>query len=147
MKVILLEDIKTLGKRDAVVEVSDGHARNFLFPQNLAVSATEEALRNIKERETIAKKQSQKAIIEMGKLAEKLDGYEITIEEKVNDDGILYAAVTKKMIAKALNKAGFDVEEEMVDLKEPIKNPGTKTITIEFPFNFDAEIRVIIEGI
>ena len=147
MKVILLENVASLGKQDAVVEVSDGHAQNFLFPQNLAVPATEEALRNMKERETIAKKQSQKAIVAMGKVAEKLDGYEITIEEKVNEDGVLYAAITKKMIAKALKKAGFEIEEEMVQLSEPLKSPGTKTLTIELPFNFDAEVRLTIEGI
>ncbi len=147
MKVILLEDVKTLGKQDQIVEVSDGHARNFLFPQNLAVSATEEGLRKIKDRETIAKKQSQKAIVAIGKVAERLDGHELFLEEKVNEDGVLYAAVTKKTIAKALKKAGFEVHEEMVDLKEPIKNPGTKTITIELPFDFEAEIRLTIEGV
>ncbi|OGL97935.1 50S ribosomal protein L9 [Candidatus Uhrbacteria bacterium RIFOXYB2_FULL_45_11] len=147
MKVILLETVQTLGKEGTVVEVSDGHAQNFLFPQNLAVPATEEALRKMKERETIAKKQSQKVIAATGKLAEKLDGYEITVEEKVNEDGVLYAAVTKKIIAKALKKAGFDVEEEMVSLVEPIKNPGTKTITIELPHDFEAEIRLTIEGV
>lgn len=144
---ILLENVASLGKQDQVVEVSDGHAQNFLFPQNLAVPATEEALRNMKERETIAKKQSQKAIVAMGKVAEKLDGYEITLEEKVNDDGVLYAAVTKKMIAKALKKEGFDIDEEMVQLSEPLKSPGTKTLTIELPFNFDAEVRLTIEGV
>lgn len=146
MKVILLETVQTLGKEGSVVEVSDGHAQNFLFPQNLAVPATEEALRKMKERETIAKKQSQKAIVATGKMAEKLDGYEITVEEKVNEDGVLYAAVTKKIIAKALKKAGFDVDEEMVDLAEPIKSPCTKTITIELPHDFEAEIRLTIEG-
>ncbi len=147
MKVILLEDVKTLGKENTVVEVSDGHARNFLFPQNLAVPATEEAIQKLKERETIAKKQSQKAVVAMGKVAEKLDGYELSLEEKVNEDGVLYASVTKKMIAKALKKAKFDIDEEMVDLKDPIKNPCTKSITINLPHNFEAEIRLTIEGV
>lgn len=147
MKVILLEDVKALGKEGSVVEVSDGHARNFLFPQNLAVSATEESIQKMKERETIAKKQSQKAIAAMGKVAEKLDGYEISLEEKVNEDGVLYAAITKKIIAKALKKAGFDITEEMVSLSEPIKNPGQRNVTLELPFNFEAEIRLTIEGV
>ncbi len=147
MKVILLEDVASLGKQDAVVEVSDGHARNFLFPQNLAVPATEEALQRMKERETIAKKQSHKAIVAMGKVAEKLDGYEITLEEKVNDDGVLYAAVTQKVIAKALKKAGFEIDEEMVELSAPLKSPGTKSVIINLPHNFEAEIRLTIEGV
>lgn len=146
MKVILLEDVKTLGKEGTVVEVSDGHARNFLFPQNLAISATEEAILKLKEKEQVAKKQSKKAVADTGKIAEKLDGYELTIEEKVNDDGVLYAAVTKKMIVKALKKAGFALEEDMIMLLEPIKSPCEKTIVVELPFNFEAEIRLTVEG-
>ncbi|MEK7452105.1 MAG: 50S ribosomal protein L9 [Patescibacteria group bacterium] len=147
MKVILLQEVKTLGKEGDVVEVSDGHARNFLFPQNIAIPGTAEAIQKLKEKEQIAKKQSTKAIVSTGKIAERLDGYELTIEEKVNDDGILYASVTRKMIVKALKKAGFTVEEEMVQLKEPIKSPGQKNIIIELPFNFEAEIRLSVEGI
>lgn len=146
MKVILLEEIKTLGKEGSVVEVSDGHARNFLFPQNLAVPATEEALHKMKEREMNVKKESQKAFSAMGKLAEKMDGFELTLSEKINEQGVLYAAVTKKIIAKALIKAGFDVEEEMVMLTEPIKNPGECNIKIELLYGFEAEIHLIVEG-
>ena len=147
MKVILLEEIKALGKEGTVVEVSDGHARNFLFPQNLAIPATAEAMQALKEKETIVKKASQKAIVATGKIAERLDGFELTLEEKVNDDNVLYAAVTKKMIAKALKKAGFDIDEEMVELSEPIKSPCEKTITVNLPFNFDAEVRLTVEGV
>lgn len=147
MKVILLEDVKTLGKEGSVVEVSDGHARNFIFPQNLGIPATEEALKKMKERETMARKQSQKVVAATGKLAEKLDGYELTLEEKMNEDGVLYAAVTKKVIAKALKKAGFDVEEEMVVLDEPIKKPLERTVTIELPHDFEAEIKLSIDGV
>ena len=146
MKVILLADVKTLGKEGTVVEVSDGHARNFLFPQNLGIPATAEALQKLKEKETISKKQSQKAVSATGKLAERLDGYELIIEEKINDAGVLYAAVTAKMIAKALKKAGFEIDEEMVDLAEPIKKPCEKTVTVNLPFNFDAEVRLTVEG-
>lgn len=147
MKVILLEDVKTLGKEGTVVEVSDGHARNFLFPQNIAIAATEEAIQKLKEKDQIAKKESKKAIADTGKIAEKLDGYELTIEEKMNDDGVLYAAVTKKMIVKALKKAGFSIDDEMIDLPEPIKSPCEKTIRVDLPYNFDAEIRLTVEGI
>lgn len=147
MKVILLEDVKTLGKEGSVVEVSDGHARNFLFPQNLGIPATEDALRKMKERETMERKQSQKVVAATGKLAEKLHGYELSLEEKVNNDGVLYAAVTKKVIAKALKKAGFDVDEEMISLEEPIKKPLERSVTVELPHDFEAEIRLNIEGV
>jgi len=146
MKVILLEDVKTLGKEGTVVEVSDGHARNFLFPQNLGIPATPEAILKLQEKEQVAKKQSKKAVADAGKIAEKLDGYELTIQEKSNEDGVLYAAVTKKMLVKALKKAGFAIDEEMIELPEPIKSPCEKTIRIDLPFNFDAEIRLTVEG-
>jgi len=147
MKVILLKTIKSLGKEGEVIEVSDGHAQNFLFPQNAAIPATPDALKRIKEREMSLKSASKKAISATGKIAQALNGYEVVIQEKMNADEVLYAAVTKKMIAKAIKKAGFDVSEEMVELAEPLKHPGEHAITIALPNDFEAEIKLIVEGV
>ena len=147
MKVLLLADVKTLGKEGDVIEVSDGHARNFLFPQNLGIAATEELLQKKAERERVEKKNTAKAVASLGEMASRLDGHEIMLEEKVNDVGILYAAVTPKMIVKALKKDGFDVEAEMVILKEPIKEPGEFKVKIAFAHGFEAEVNLIVEGV
>jgi len=147
MKVLLVADVKTLGKEGDVIEVSDGHARNFLFPQNLGIAATEELLQKKAERERMEKKQATKVVASLGETAAHLDGREVMLEEKVNGDGVLYAAVTPKMIVKALKKDGFSVEAEMIKMKEPIKEPGEYKVKIDFAHGFESEVSVVVEGI
>jgi len=145
MKVILMADVKTLGRRGEVVEVSDGYARNFLYPQNLAVQATADALRRLKEQEAAAERRVKKGMKEAAKLAGALEGFELVLKEKVSESGKLYAAVTAKAIAKALKKAKFDIEDDMVEL-DPIKETGEREVTVNLPHGFEATIRVRIEA-
>lgn len=142
MKVILLKEVKEQGKEGAVVEVSEGYARNFLFPQNLAVQATDAELRRRDEREAKKQRDSQKAMKNAGKMAESLEGREFTLEEKVTEQGTLYAAVTAKTIAGILRKEKFDVDENMIELQTPIKEVGEREITINLPQGFEASILV-----
>ncbi|MBI5370325.1 50S ribosomal protein L9 [Candidatus Uhrbacteria bacterium] len=147
MKVILLVDVKALGKQGSIVEVSDGHARNFLFPQNLAVAATPEALEKKRLREEALKKESHKELSLFGDLAAKLDGHEVLIEQKMNDNGTLYGAVGATQIASALKKDGFkQIDSSMIHLDEPLKEPGEYAAKVVLPHGFEADIRVIIEG-
>lgn len=147
MKVILLKQVKSLGKEGEVVEVSDGHARNFLFPQNLAVTATPEALRGKKEREEKQKQSTHKELSLYGDLVSKLDGFELTIEQKMNESGTFYAAVTDKQIVDALKKNGFkQLNQSTVAIPRPIKEPGETVVKVIFPLGFEAEVRVMAEG-
>lgn len=147
MKVILLSNVKTLGKEDDVVEVSNGHARNFLFPQNLAIAATEEALRKKKDRDEAKKREVNKELSVYGDFAQKIDGYELILEEKANEQGIFYGAITDQQIASALKHEGFkQIEKSMIKLDEPIKEPGEFLVKIVLPHGFEAEVRVIVEG-
>ncbi len=147
MKVILLKEVKALGKQGDVVDVTDGHARNFLFPQNLAVSATADALHKKKSVEEHKQKAAHKELTVSGDLAAQLDGHEVLIEQKVNDNGTLYGAITQIQIAAALKKDGFkQIDPSMIQLNEPIKEPGDATAKIIFPHGFEAEVRVIVEG-
>lgn len=146
MKVILIQEVKTLGKEGEIVDVSDGHARNFLFPQNLAIAATEEALMKRKKKQQVVKRQSQKVLIAFADLSAKLDGHEIVLKEKINDNGTLYGAVNAQTIAKALKKEKFKIKEEMINLDSPIKEPGETMVNISLPHGFEAEVRVVVEG-
>ncbi|MBI5794262.1 50S ribosomal protein L9 [Candidatus Uhrbacteria bacterium] len=146
MKVILLSSVKPLGKEGEVVEVSDGHARNFLFPQSLAVPATAEALKKRTEREKIAAGKSNKALSMAGDLSHKLEGHEVLLQEKVSEGGVLFGAVTGKMIASALKKDGFAVDPDWIELKSPIKEPGEYTATVNLPHGFEAEMKIIVEA-
>ncbi len=146
MKVILLKDVPTIGKEGDVVEVSDGHAFNFLFPQNLGIAATPEALQRKKSREEEEKKKDSKELSKMGDLARRLDGFELVLAEKANESGTFYGAVSAEMIAKALKKAGFTVDPEMIDLSEPIKEPCERTLQINLPLGFESEISLVVEA-
>lgn len=144
MKVILLEDVKSLGFKGAVVEVSEGYARNFLFPQHLAVEATDSTLRQKDEQEKSAARKVKKAEKEEKKLASAIDGEEIVIEAKA-DGGKLFAAITAKDIAKALKDKGHSVAKEFIEF-EPKKETGSFEAIVSFPSGFDATIHVIIES-
>ncbi len=145
MKVILLKDVKTLGRQGAVVNVSDGYALNFLFPQNLAVQATEEAIRRTKEREATAERRGKKEMAKSAKAAQALEGFELVLKEKTSEGGKLFAAVNAKAIASALKKAGFDVTDAMVGLDKPIKEAGERRVTVNLAHGFEAEIVLRVE--
>lgn len=143
MKLILLEDVKGHGHKGDVVNVSEGYARNFLFPQHLAVEATAEALRQMKEREQSAKRKVKKTEKAERKLATEIDGIEVVISAK-SEGGKLFAAVTAKDVAKALKKEKFKVPVEQITF-EPKKEIGTYEATVTFPSGFDATVSVVIE--
>lgn len=146
MKVILLKDVKALGREGEVKDVSDGYAMNFLFPQNLAVQATADTLRRMKEREQASERRSKKEMKVFAGAAKDLEGFELVLKEKVSDKGTLYAAVTADTVAKALKKAKFDVTADMVALEPPMKEPGERRVSVELPHGFEAEIVVRVEA-
>lgn len=140
-----MNDVKALGLRGEVVNVSDGYALNFLFPQNLAVQATEQGIARMREQEAKATRLAKKGEGEAQKLAAKLDGFELVIREKASEGGVLYAAVTAKTVAAALKKAGYPVGEDAVEMP-PVKEPGERDVLVNLPHGFEAKIRIIVEA-
>lgn len=125
MKVILLQDVKALGKSGEVVNVSDGHARNFLFPRHMAQEATEGALKQVEQRIKTEKVKAAKLKAEAEELAGKLGEAKITVKAKAGTEGRLYGAVTGKEIADAVKaQTGLAVDKRKFDLSEPIKQLG-----------------------
>ncbi len=145
MKVILIQDVKSLGKEGEVVEVSDGHAQNFLFPQNMGVPATPETMKKRLDAEKMQARDAHKELSVTGDLATQIEGHELLLKEKISEGGVLYAAVTEKAIASALKKDGFKVDVKMIKLETPIKEPGTHKVTVELPLGFEAQILVTVE--
>ena len=144
MKLILLEDVKNLGHAGDVVEVSDGYARNFLFPQHLAVEASEEALKEKKIKEGVATAKTKREEKEEKKLAAKVDGAEVVITAKA-DQGRLYAAVGPKDVSDALKKMGYRVPSSWIDFVST-KELGTTEATVTTPSGFEATITVVMEA-
>jgi large subunit ribosomal protein L9 len=145
MKIILLENVKNLGKTGDVKGVSDGYARNFLLPRKLAEMATPEAL---KKAEKLKEQGIQKEKEELEKnqaLADAISGKEIVIKSK-EKDGKLFGSVGKKEIIKELKDRGIKIEEEVIVLDAPIKEIGEKEVPIKFEHGIETTIKVIIEG-
>lgn len=145
MRVILLQDVKDLGKKGDIKNVSDGFARNFLLPKKLVKIATRGA---ILELENIKKTQETKATKDLKKTQKTvsaLDGYELVFKEKQEKIGKLYAALTPTQIASALKKAGFNVSKNNIKFEESIKELGEYDVYLEFNHNLEAKIKVIIE--
>lgn len=132
MKVILLDNIKGVGKKDEVINASDGYARNFLFPKKLAVEANNENMNKLK-----AKKQSEQYKKDVDKenaqkIAKKLDEIILTISVKAGENGKIFGGVTSKDISEELNKQyKIDIDKKKIVLNENIKNIGSFDITIK----------------
>lgn len=128
MKVIFLQDVKGKGKKGEVKNVSDGYARNYLFPNNLAVEATKGNLKELEQQKKATEKKAQKQLEEAKQLKEKLENEKIEIKAKAGEGGRLFGAVSTKQIADTLKKKGYKVDKRKIELEEPIRSLGvTKT--------------------
>jgi len=132
MKVILLCDIKGKGKKDQIIEVSDGYARNFLFPQKKAIPADAKATSELKSREESRQFKISEDRKAATLLAEKIKGVEISIQMGHGQDGRLYGSVTAKDIAEELSKiVGCEIDKRKLQLKEAIKAYGKYSVDIK----------------
>ena len=132
MKVILKADIKGVGKKDEVINASDGYARNFLFPKNLAVEANNENMSKLKAKQNSAKFQKDQEKEEAIKVADKLSKILLKIKVKSGENGKIFGGVSAKEIAQELeNEYKIKVDKKKIDLKETIKVLGTQTVEIK----------------
>ena len=145
MKVILLCDVKGQGKKDQIVEVSDGYARNFLFPQKKAVPADAKATNELKNKEEAKQFKINEDRKAAQALADKINNIEIEIVMGHGADGRLYGSVTAKDIADALNKRlGTDVDKRKILLKDNIKAYGKHDVQIKILGDVNAKFVVYV---
>jgi len=143
MKVILASDVKKLGKKGDLVNVADGYARNFLFPQKLAVEASAgnlSTLRTVKAaEEDKVDREYQTAL----RLKEKLTGMKITIQAKSGDGGKLFGSVTSADIAAALKKqAKMEIDKRKIDIKEPLKRIAVYHVSVKLHPKVQADLSI-----
>jgi large subunit ribosomal protein L9 len=143
MKVILLKDVKNIGNEGDIKEVVEGFARNFLFPQHLAVEATEHSIRQQEEKKKAASNKEKKQEKLDRQLISKIDGAEVVITAKA-DNGKLYASVGVKDVVEGLKDLGFKVTHDDIDFS-PKKEIGTYEAIVSRG-EFEAGITVIIEA-
>lgn len=144
MKVILLKDVKNLGKKFEIKEVKNGYARNYLIPKGLAKPATEEVLKWVEMQKEIEQKKAEEELKKTQELASSVDGLEITIPVKVNEKGQPFETITSSKISEKLEELGFKIKKQQIELAKPIKELGEFPIKIHFEHNLEAEIKVIV---
>lgn len=148
MKVILMKDVKALGKKGDVKEVADGYARNYLFPRSLAVEASTGNMKNLDQEKQTAKHRKEVEEAKARELAERLNKVEVTFKVKVGEGGRLFGSITGKEIAEEIKRvSGIGVDKKQIELDEVIKTLGQHPVGIKLYPGVVAKvsIRVIAE--
>ncbi|MCV6606659.1 MAG: 50S ribosomal protein L9 [Campylobacterales bacterium] len=146
MKVLLIKDVKSLGKAGEIKEVKEGYGQNFLVGKGLAKVATNEVIKQYEANKKKKEAADAAHLEEMEKASAKLKNESVKIKHKAGDNGHLFGAVKKEDIAEALNALGYKIDKKMVEIKTPIKETGTFTVSIKLGHGMHPEVTVIVEG-
>lgn len=146
MKIILLEDVKTLGKAGQVVEVSTGYARNMLIPKKLGVEATPKNLNDLKLKKAHEDKVAAENLAAAKELQEALEKSTVELKIKTGENGKVFGSVSSKEIAEAVKEQlGLDVDKKKLLLAAPIKELGETSIGVKLHPQVTASLKVIIK--
>ena len=146
MKVILKQDVKTIGKKDEIHEVSDGYARNFLFPRGLAAPADAAAVNMARTKSEAKEHHAAEALAAAQALADKVKDKTVTLKAKGGASGRLFGKITAKDVAEALSKAvGTELDKRKVELERDIKDFGTYSATVKLHPGVSAVFKVKVE--
>ncbi len=145
MKVILQKDVKDLGKVGDLVSVSEGFARNLLFPRKLALEATEKRENEYNHLKRVAESKKKKAMSERQASLNKIKGTTVGFKLNAGENDKLFGTVTTTDISKGLEKLGFSVDRKDIHLEEPIKILGTHKATIRFAEGLETSIQIAVE--
>jgi len=147
MKVILLKDIKGTGKKDQILEVSDGFGRNYLLPRKLAVEATSEALNSIEKSKSAAKHREDVKKNDAETAARELKGKTVTVKVRAGENGRLYGSITTQEIADALKaQHGVELDKRKIELDEKVTSVGQTTITLKMYAGVSTKMNLVIEA-
>lgn len=143
MDIILLEDVKKLGKKGEVVKVSDGYARNFILPKKLGMEATSKNMNELKLQKEHNRKLEEEMLEEAKALAVKIEEKPVTVAIKTGEGGKSFGSVSTKEIAKAaVEQLGLEIDKKKMVLTDPIKSLGTHLITVKLHKDVTAQLTV-----
>jgi ribosomal protein L9 len=148
MEVILMEDVKNLGKKGDIVKVSDGYARNFILPKKLGVEATKQNLYQLKLQKEAEERRQQELLEEARELAKKLEAITVNVKIKAGEGGKAFGSVSTKEIASALQEqAQIQLDRKKIQLPDPIKNAGTYKVIVKLHPKVSVELTVKVEAV
>ena len=146
MKVILLEDVKSLGKKGQIVNVSDGYARNMILPKKLGVEATSKNLNDLKLRKANEEKVAQENLDAAKAFAEELSTKEIILTLKVGEGGRTFGSVSSKEISEAAKKQlNLDIDKKQLQLENPIRNLGVTNVPVRLHPKVTGSLKVWVK--
>lgn len=146
MQVILLQDVKALGKKGEIVNVNDGYARNFILPKKLGLEANGKNLNDLKLQKANEEKVAQQLLDEARELAKKLEAGKVELQIKVGEGGRAFGAVSSKEISGAVKEQmGYDVDKKKIQLKDSIKTLGTHDVAVKLHPKVTASLKVIVK--
>jgi large subunit ribosomal protein L9 len=145
MKVVLTEDVKKLGSKGDVVEAADGYSRNYLMPRGLAVEATQQKIKEMKEKEAKKNRLENEKREDANKLKSKLESEKFEIKVKAGEKGRLFGSVNTKDIAEAASDKGYDIDKRKIQLDDSIKSLGMHTIEVKIYDDITALLKVNVK--
>ena len=146
MKVILLEDVKSLEKKGQIVDVSDGYARNFILAKKLGLEATSKNLNDLKLKKAHEDKLAAQRLQEAKDFAAKLEGLQVTLKIKAGEGGKLFGSISSKEIAEAAKEQlGLEIDKKKLVLPNPIKAIGTTDVPVKLHPQVTGELKVIVQ--
>lgn len=147
MKLILLKDVKGLGKANDVVDVNDGYGRNFLMKKGLAKESTAANLNEVKLKKGAQAEHERRALEAAKEMSSKLGDKSFTLKMKAGEGGKLYGAVTNQDVSDALKKEGFEIEKKQVVINTPMKSVGTFGVRIKLHPQVSCEVNIVVEAL
>lgn len=148
MEIILLQDVKALGKKGEIVKVSDGYARNFILPKKLGLEATKQNLYDLNMQKAAEEKKQKELLEEAKAFGKKLEELTIKVSIKAGEGGKTFGSVSTKEISEAVKKQyNLDIDKKKLQLSDPIKNAGSYTVPVKLHPQVTAELKVKVEAI
>lgn len=148
MQVILLEDVKSHGKKGEIVNVSDGYARNFIIPKKLGVEATAKNLNDLKLQKAAEEKKQQEILAQAQALKTEIEAKSILLKIKAGEGGRTFGSISTKEIAIAVKEQlGYDIDKKKYNLNDPIRNMGSYTVPIKLHPKVTAELKVKVDSL
>ena len=148
MDIILIQDVKSLGKKGEIVKVSDGYARNFILPKKLGLEANAKNLNDLKLQKTAQAKLEKEQLEAAQELGKKIDGSTVTVRIKTGENGKVFGSVSVKEIAEAMQEQlNLAIDKKKISLANPIRNEGTFSASVKLHPQVTSELTVKVEGI
>lgn len=146
MKIILIQDVKKLGKKGEIIEVNDGYARNYILPRKLGIEANNKNLNDLKLQKMKEEKDAQRILDEAKELAEKIGSQVVTVKMKAGEGGKVFGSVSAKEIAEAMKKQNaLEIDKKKIQLQEPIRSFGFHEVGIKLHPQVTGTLRVKVE--